>query len=292
MRIDRRGWNLSAAAPLLAGVGIGQRGLPDPESLTKPPGKPRLPRDNSLTGSQRRLAIAPLRGARVGTLRWGDTVVRQVNGRTCGAAVALVLAADRDPALAAWLQTGRRIGEVRPPILATVTREELDLPTTAERLVVAQRSAFDLVRRGALLGWDWPAAWGTPPWGLARVAGLQGIDYTDVMVNDRDVAATRRVLRTVKAATKLGLGVPLYSGGDLGPGGSVTKALPRHVVLALPYRGRDEKLRIYEPSTGRIFAVAIDSLLARMRRSRALGNWSHVMWAVLPRLAFRSERNE
>lgn len=276
--------SLSATRPLLTALGVGERGLPDPELVTAPEPAIRLPRGNPLTAPQRRLAVAPLRGGRVGTLRWGDTAVRQTDARTCGAAVALVLASAGDPVLAAWLQTGRRLGEARPPELAFVSRAELDLPSVVERLSAAQRSTYALARRGALLGWEWPAGWGTPPWGLARTLRYRGVDYTHTAVDDRDVAATRRILRTVKAATKAGIGVPLYSGGDLSD--SVAAAIPRHVVLALPYRGRDDRLRLFEPGSGKVFAVGIDSLLARTRRSAALGNWRHVVWAVLPRSVF------
>lgn len=284
--IDRRGWTLSAGRDLWALLGVGERGLPDPAALVPPEPAARLPRGNPLTPAQRRLAAAPLRAARVGTLKWGETVVRQSDGQTCGAAVALLLAAGGDPVLAAWLQTGRRIGSVRPPELAYVSREELDLPETEARLAVGQRSVFALMRRGSLAGWDWPAAWGTPPWGLARVARYRGVRYTHAALHDRDVAGARRILATVKAATKLGIGVPLYTGGDMGRGGSPAAAIPRHVVLALPYRGKDERLRIYEPSAGKVWAVPIETLLARTRRSRALGNWRHVVWAVLPASAY------
>lgn len=283
---DRRGWNLTAARGVLRALGVGERGLPRAEAITPPGPMPLLPRDARLSPAQRRLATAPLRGSRVGVLRWDGHEVTQIDDRTCGAAVLVVLAAAGDRVLAAWLTSGVRVGRVTPPLLRGLTRQELRAGSVGERLALAQRAAFAQARRGALAGGDWPAAWGIPPWGLARVARFRDVTYTHAVVHDRDVADTRAVLAAVRGATRLGIPVPLYTGGDLGPGGSVAAAVPRHVVLALPYRGRDDRLRIYEPGTGRVFAVVGDSLLARVRRRGALGGWSHLMWAVLPTSAY------
>lgn len=285
--LDRRGWSLSAARGLVRALGVGERGLPDAESIEPPVPMALLPRAADLNPAQRRLATAPLRGSRAGLLRWEGEVVRQVDDRTCGAAVLVLLAAAGDRTLAAWLQTGTRIGPVMPPELRGLSREQLRADTVAERLTLAQHVVFARARRGALAGWGWPAGWGIPPWALARAARYRGVTYTHAVVHDRDVADTRAVLDAVHHATRLGIGVPLYTGGDLGPGGSIAQAMPRHVVLALPYRGRDDHLRIYEPSTGRIFAVVRNELHARMRRKAALGNWSHLTWAVLPASAYR-----
>lgn len=252
-----------------------------------------LPPGLDITRAERRLAASPTRSARIGALTWGGVGVFQRSDVTCGALVLVLLAALGDPVLALWLQTGRRAGSLSPPELAGLTREELATAGVAERLALAERVWHERARRGALLPWpcrglDWPAGLGTPPWALARTARFPGISYTHTVVDDQDVAATRAVLTTVRAATRRGIPVPLFTGGDLGT--SIASAVPRHVVLALPYRGRDERLRIFEPGEGRIHALPLERLVDRRRPARALGGWSHVDWAVLPSSAYRSAR--
>lgn len=265
---------------------LGERGLPEPASISRPGPLLTLPPDAPLTAAERGFAVAPLRGSRAGVLRWGDAVVRQSTERTCGALALLVLAAAGDPVLAAWLMTGRRVGGAPPPELAHLLPAQLALPTVAERLAAAELAVHTRARRRSLGLLDWPASFGTPPWAAAREARFRGVTYAHAVVHDHDVATTRRMLEAVVAATRLGIPVPLYTGGDLGAGGSPAAAVPRHVVLALPFRGREGQLRILEPSSGGVFAVAPDALLARTRPHAALGGWRHVVWAVLPTTAW------
>ncbi|ROR97485.1 hypothetical protein EDD28_2084 [Salana multivorans] len=289
MRLRTRStWNLTAATGLLTALGVGERGLPDPGAVEPPP-QPAgtIPREAALTPVQRRLALAPLRGGRVGALTWDGTRVRQTSPVTCGALSLLLLAAAGDPVLASWLTTGARVGPVPPPELARLSREELALDDVAARVAVAERAVHGASRHATLGPFDWPRAVGTPPWGAARVARFRGVEYTHTPVNDGDVARTRVVLDTVRAATRLGIPVPLFTGGDLGRGGSPAAAVPRHVVLAVPHRNGTSDLRILEPSAGSTFQVPIDALLGRTRGHAALGGWSHVVWAVLPRSAYR-----
>ena len=289
--VTRRAWTLSAAAPALAIAGIGRRGLPRAELLQAPPIAAALPQE-SATASQRNLAQSPLRGSRVGQVRWAGHLLRQASPTTCGAMSLLVLAALGDPVLALWLTSGKRAGSVPPPELARLSREELALETVAERVAVAERHVHAAARHHSMLPWgsvpvDWPAAVGTPPWGAARAARFRGVAYTHAVVHDVDVARTRSILETVRAANRLGIPVPLYSGGDLGRGGSPATAIPRHVVLAVPSRtAKPGELRIFEPGSGRIYGVGIDALLARRRPHAALGGWRHVVWAVLPAAAY------
>ena len=284
---NRHSWTLTAAAPLLTALGVGERTVPDPDAVQPPP-EPvaRLPREAALSPQQRRLAHHPLRGARVGRLLWDGTTVQQTSPVTCGALSLLLLATAGDPVLAAWLTSGVRIGSTPPPELARASRAQLAAPDVASRLAVAERLVHESATRGSLGPIGWPRGLGTPPWGAARVARFRGVDYTHVPVHDGDVARTRTVLMTARAATRLGIPVPLFTGGDLGPGGSIATAVPRHVVLALPHRSAKDTLRIFEPSRGQVYDVAIDALLGRSRSRAALGGWSHVVWAVLPRSAF------
>lgn len=269
---------------MLAGVGIGEGADPDAAALTRPDGVARLPHDPRLTPAQRRLANAPLRGGRVGVLRWDGEAVKQ-GATSCGAMSLLVMAAAGDPVLAAWLTTGVRVGATPPRELERATPADLAAPTVTDRVAVAERLLFARARARAVGPFTWPEAIGTPPWTAAREARFRGLTFAHTAIHDADVARTRRVLSVVSRAVELGIPVPLYTGGDVAQGWAT--ALPRHVVLALPTtRRRSGELRIYEPSSGRIHAVAVESLLARQRSHPALGGWKHLTWAVLPRAAF------
>ena len=173
-----------------------------------------------------------------------------------------------------------------PPELERATPAALVAATVTERVAIAERLLFARARARALGPFTWPQAIGTPPWTAAREARFRGLTFTHTAIHDADVARTRAVLEVVTRAVALGIPVPLYTGGDVAQG--LSTAIPRHVVLAVPTAQRkDGELRIYEPSSGRIHAVALESLLARRRPLAALGQWKHLTWAVLPRAAFR-----
>ncbi|ACQ81182.1 hypothetical protein Bcav_2937 [Beutenbergia cavernae DSM 12333] len=268
------GWRVPAA----------KRGRPLPSRLRAPADVEPVELDPALSTRQRREIRAPLRGGRTGTIRLGGAVARQLSPVTCGASVLLMLAAAGDPDLAAWLVAGSRSG-VRPPELSMLAPHELAEPSAERRLALAQRSVHERARRDAVAGLPWPRRFGTPPWGAAREARFRGVRYTDVVVDDTDVAATRAVLETVRAANDLGIGVPLYTGGDVASGWDT--ALPRHVVLAVPAPSAPAgQLRLYEPGRGAVVAIEAEELLGRRRPHAALGGWTHVAWAVLPVEAF------
>ncbi|PWD50343.1 hypothetical protein C8046_06420 [Serinibacter arcticus] len=283
--MSRHHLTLSAARPALAAVGLGERAVPDPALVEAPP-QPvgRLDREAPLLAVQKRLAHAPLRGGRVGVLRWNGDPVKQ-GPTSCGAMSLLLLAAAGDPVLAAWLTTGVRVGTSPPSELSRASREDLEAPTVAGRIAVAERLLFARARERAIGPVTWPAAIGTPPWTAAREARFRGVRFSHTAVHDVDVARTRAVLSTVARATALGIPVPLYTGGDVAKG--ITTAIPRHVVLAVPSaHPKPGELRIYEPGGGRIHSVGIEQLLARRRTHPALGYWTHVTWALLPESAF------
>lgn len=283
---------LTAARGLFASLGVGERTLPDPEAIEVLP--PRRGASEALgpdlSPAERRLALAPLRYSRTGLLRWNGQLVTQSTQQTCGAMVLLLVAAAGDPVLAAWLVSGRRIGHKPPPELARLRTDQLTAPTIAQRLAHAERAIHERAREHALGPVDWPRGLGTPPWGAAREIRFRGVEYTHIAIDDHDVAATRRVLASVKEATRRGLPVPLYTGGDLRT--SLSAAVPRHVVLALPYPSARPVLRVYDPASGRVGELALENLLARTRAHPLLGGWSHLVWAVLPRSAFLNARTE
>lgn len=269
------GWTLTR---LLAAAGLARR-MPDP-SAVEPPVRTVADLPPGLTAAQRRQALHPLRGGRTGRLRLGAVHLTQTSPVTCGAAVTVLLAAAGDPALALWLATGQRTAR-RPPELAGLTRAQIGEPDAGERWALAQRAAHAHVRSGAVLGFDWPERFGSPPWAVARRARFRGVEFSHTPVHDRDAARTRAVLLAVRAATGSGIPIPLYTGGSTASG--LAAAAPRHVVLALPASGAaPDELRLYEPGHGQVHSVRVETLIARQGPSAALGGWSHVVWAVLP----------
>ncbi|MFC4554279.1 hypothetical protein [Georgenia faecalis] len=212
----------------------------------------------------------------------GGAAARQVDGTTCGSAVLVMLAAAGDPALAAWLETGALpAGPAGLPPELPAEPEGLD---AAGRFAAAQHRVKEATARRALGPLPWPRALGTPPWTAARAARFPGVRYRVRPVDD-GAAGVHGVLAAVLHATRRGLPVPLYTGGDARSG--LGAAVPRHVVLAVPpppeARHRDSAvLDVYEPSGGAVHRVPLAALVGRTRPHPALGGWTHVCVALLP----------
>lgn len=206
---------------------------------------------------------------------------RQTDATTCGSASLVMLAATGDPALAAWLADGWLPAQGRPGELSAASGRRLAHLAEAgaeDRFAVLQRVVKARTNRGVL---PWPARFGTPPWGAARVARYPGVRFTHRMVDDTDAAGVRAVLGRVAGAVTSGVAVPLYSGGDSGRG--VATAVPRHVVLAVGAQAG--RLQVWEPSAGQVLPLRErDVVQADGRPLAALGRWGHLTWAVLPEL--------
>jgi hypothetical protein len=209
---------------------------------------------------------------------------RQTDQTTCGSACLVMLAATGDPALAAWLADGwvpRAGGSALPTELVAAGPRRLAHLRDArpeDRFAVLQRVVKARTNAGPV---PWPARYGTPPWGAARVARFPGVRYSHRMVDDTDVAAVRSVLARVAGAVVSGVAVPLYSGGDSARGWGT--AVPRHVVLAVGARAG--RLDVWQPSKGVVLTLAErDVVAADGRPQAALGGWGHLSWAVLPEL--------
>lgn len=228
-----------------------------------------------LPGPSRRAVLDPVRTlARAG---------RQSDGTTCGSSVLTMLAAAGDPTLALWLVSGRVLGQGRPPELQDAPPDRLEAlahgPIEA-RFGAVQRVLKQRTNSGALLGLPWPAGLGTPPWGAARAARYVGLDFGHRMVDDTDRADLEAVLESVARSVERGAPVPLYSGGDSSRG--LLAAMPRHVVLVIDRT--PDGFSVWEPSAGKVQRVTVARLLAGHGPVPALGGWSHVVWAVLPRV--------
>jgi hypothetical protein len=229
---------------------------------------------------ERRQVAAPLRPGHDGVLRLGGHPAVQTSETTCGSAVLVLIAAAGDPVLALWLVTGRLVGELALPLPGRAAAE----PSPVARFGAAQRAMLAATSRRAVGPLPWPRRFGTPPWSAARHARYPGVRYTQRPVDDSDAVAMARVTAWIAASVGRGVPVPLYTGGDVGQG--VLTAVPRHVVLAVPTRDAPaDALSIYEPGVGRVYRLATAELVARTAPHPALGAWTHVCWAVLPRAA-------
>lgn len=218
----------------------------------------------------------PLRAASgTDVLRLGTAAARQTDGTTCGSSVLAMLAAAGDPTLAYWLVTGRALAGYRSPELDGVG----DAAGPAVRFGDLQEALKRRSNARAVLGLlPWPAALGTPPWGAVRVARFPGVAYRSVLVDDTRPTEVAVVLARAARALDRGVPVPLYTGGDAALG--LATAVPRHVVL-LTARTPDG-FTVYEPSTGRLLALTTDEVTSPRGPIPALGDWSHVCWALLP----------
>ncbi|MDO8121378.1 hypothetical protein Q6346_08645 [Isoptericola sp. b490] len=204
------------------------------------------------------------------------SAMRQVDATACGSAVLAMLAAAGDPTLAAWLTVGW-VGSARPAELSNAddrSLEALSRREPSERAQVLQRviKRRSVAHGLGLLGW--PGAWGTPPWGAARVARYPGVRWTHRVVDDTDAEQLRDLWSLVAGWVQVGVPIPLYAGGD--SSGGWAEAVPRHVVLAVG--GTDRGLEVFEPSTGRLLELARDG----EGRREALGGWGHLDWVLLP----------
>lgn len=215
----------------------------------------------------------------------GGAVVRQTDPTACGSTALLMLAATGDPILVRWLETGvldvpvdRLPPEIPPAALAR------DL-TAAERLAVAQDHIRDRTGTEAVGPFPWPRRYGTPPWTAAREARFPGVRYVHRPVDDRGESGRALVAQVLNALSH-GYPVLLFTGGHLGQG--AVRALPRHVVLAVPHRvprvtaDGEEVISIFEPGEGFVHEVAACEIVDRETPHRALGNWTHVQWVALP----------
>ena len=113
---------------------------------------------------------------------------------------------------------------------------------------------------------------------MDNVARCAGVRLRGFVVDDGKAGDVTAALAHACAALRDGIPVPAYVGGDVSLG--FDTAIPRHVVLLVGTDG--DSLRVYEPGSGAIHLLPKASLAAPHSRLPALGNWSRLMWLVLP----------
>jgi hypothetical protein len=184
-----------------------------------------------------------------------------------------------DPFVALWVATGQSITPYMPPEVLHVETAGLPAHTLEDRWVALQRVLHVATTRSAVGPLPWPRSFGTPPWRVDNVARCAGIKFRGMVVDDADGADLEAAIAHSSAALRDGIPVPMYVGGDSSLG--VGTAVPRHVVLLVGREG--DLLRIYEPGSGAVHRVAVPDLRQPHGRLAALGNWSRIVWLVLPK---------
>ena len=232
----------------------------------------------SLPAPARAIVRSPLKAGSVGPVKWGTTHATQVDQTTCGAASMTVMAMVTDPFVALWVATGQTVGDYMPPEVLRVEVDRLPAHTLAERWNSLQKATHRATTVGAVGPLPWPKALGTPPWRVDNVARCAGLRLRGFVIDDGSPDDLAAGLAHASAALRDGIPVPAYVGGDVSLG--IDKAVPRHVVLLV---GRDgDAVRIYEPGSGAVHSVPIGELSPPHDRLPALGNWTRLVWLVLP----------
>jgi hypothetical protein len=233
----------------------------------------------SLEATERAIAASPLPVADEGPVVLAGVPAEQVDSTTCGAASMAVMLMMGDPFVGLWVATGRRLGGYIPPEIRRIA-PEARLDTVERRWGALQRSIhIDAVRRGLLLLLPWPRRLGTPPWRVNNATRFAGVAFRGAVVDDTDDADVDALISHASAALRDGIPVPIYASGDSARG--LDTVIPRHVVLLV--RRIPGGFSAYEPSSARLHAISDAQVRAGGSGLRALGNWSHVAWMILPR---------
>ncbi|WP_250505315.1 hypothetical protein [Bowdeniella massiliensis] len=209
---------------------------------------------------------------RVWPVELGGHRLRQCDETSCGSAALVMLAASGDARLASWLA-----GTDLPPETAlpeVPSWAVANQPPVEHRFEIAQRHV-----RGKLRGW--PSALGTLPGGAAKMARFRNLDYEVTWLPSgalRHAAGIRNLVGIVRS------GIPclLYVGGTASD--SLTKRIPRHVVLAVPAKetSHADTINLYEPDSAALYQLPI-SRLDDDEKKAAFGNWSHIFAIVAPK---------
>ena len=232
-----------------------------------------------LTAAERGLALGPAREAKQGPVSLAGAPAEQADDTMCGAAAMAIMLMMGDPFVGIWLASGRTFSPHVPPEVERIPRRAW-LMTPAERWEALQRSIHvESVRRGFLLLVPWPKSLGTPPWRVDNHTRFFGLKFHGGIVDDTDESELDAMITHARAALADGIPVPIYASGDSARG--LDTVVPRHVVLLT--HAIDGGFLAYEPSSGAQHFVSDRQLAQGGKGLRALGNWSHVSWMILPK---------
>ncbi len=237
----------------------------------------------TLGETERELACRPLGRDDAGPVAWGGTAARQIDSTTCGAATLAMMAMLGDPLLGLWVASGARIDGYAPPELSRISGRHTSI---GARWAALQRGEHAAATRFGIGPFPWPRRFGTPPWRVNNTARFLGLRLVGAVVDDTDDPATQALIDHAAAAVLDGIPVPLYASGDSTRG--IDTVLPRHVVL-LTHR-TDDGFLVYEPSSAALQPLTDKQMLDGGAQVKALGNWTHVSWMVLPRARSRAEQ--
>jgi hypothetical protein len=227
---------------------------------------------------ERSLALGPVSSATPGPVTIAGVPARQVDATTCGAAAMAIMLMIGDPFVGLWVASGRTFAHYRPPEIARIEGRAW-LTEPVQRWEALQRSIHvDTVRHGFLLLVPWPRTLGTPPWRVDNRTRFAGLRFQGAIVDDTDTADLDALISHATAAISDGIPVPLYASGDSSRG--LDTVVPRHVVL-LTHRIAGGFLA-YEPGSARLHVITDAQLHDGGEGLKALGNWSHVSWMILP----------
>ncbi|NYF99288.1 hypothetical protein [Janibacter cremeus] len=197
-------------------------------------------------------------------LTTGSSGPRQQSPTTCGSACATVARMLVDAPFARWVVHGE--GHPVPGAEGSTQAERF---ASWERTVQARTNGW--ATPGGGLAMAWPRALGTPPWGLKHElehgSSRVGTRYRLVSVRGHSQESLRARYRRLTDLVVDGEPAALYVGNTL---------LPRHIVLVVP-GARPGELMVYEPSSGRVLALAEDAFA---RRRLDLGGWP-VPWILI-----------
>jgi hypothetical protein len=234
---------------------------------------------SSLTQAERTIATSPLPSADEGPVALDGVPARQVDSTTCGAASMAVMLMMGDPFVGLWIASGRRLGGYLPPEIRWIPLQAR-VDTVERRWEALQKAIHrETVRRGLLLLLPWPEKFGTPPWRVNNATRFAGVGFRGTVVDDTDDADIGALISHASAALRDGIPVPIYASGDSAKG--IDTVIPRHVVLLV--RRLAAGFVAYEPGSARLYSITDDQIRQGGAGLRALGNWSHVAWMILPR---------
>ena len=209
-------------------------------------------------------------GRSAGPVKWGPNHLTQVDQTTCGAATMAMATMIADPFVALWVATGQTIASYLPIEVLRCETAKRPAHTIMERWQSLQRSIHWATTHSAI---------GPLPWRVDNQLRIAGVRLRGLLINDANAAELAAGLAHASAALRDGIPVPVYSGGDSRRG--IQTVVPRHVVLLLGREG--DELRFYEPGSGAVHKVAVDALSQPHGPVAALGNWTRVVWLVLPK---------